>query len=87
LTSALIGGEWSASGPRKFTSKERAPGTHWIGDWMGPGAGLDEVPRGSNILNFIRLSMYLIQQVPYYCSDFLMASKDTNLSGIQQDSI
>jgi len=27
LTSALDGGEWSASGPDRFTSGDRAPGT------------------------------------------------------------
>jgi hypothetical protein len=31
LTSALIGGEWSASRPGRFTPGERAPFTHWIG--------------------------------------------------------
>jgi hypothetical protein len=31
LTSALDGGEWSASRPGRFTPRERAPGTHWIG--------------------------------------------------------
>jgi hypothetical protein len=38
LTSALEGGEWSASRPGRFTSRERAPGTHWIGGWVGPRA-------------------------------------------------
>jgi hypothetical protein len=33
LTSALDGGEWSASRPGSFTHRERAPGTHWIGGW------------------------------------------------------
>jgi hypothetical protein len=32
LTSA---GVWSASRPGLFTSGERAPGTHWIGGWVG----------------------------------------------------
>jgi hypothetical protein len=41
LTSALDGGEWSASRPARFTPGERAPGTHWITDWVGPRAGLD----------------------------------------------
>jgi hypothetical protein len=36
LTSALVGGEWSASRPGRFTPGERAPGTHWIGGWMTP---------------------------------------------------
>jgi hypothetical protein len=43
LTSALDGGEWSASRPGSFTPRERAPGTHWIGGWVGPEVGLDTV--------------------------------------------
>jgi len=27
----------------RFTPDERAAGTHWIGGWVGPGAGLDAV--------------------------------------------
>jgi hypothetical protein len=36
LTSALDGGEWSASRSCRFT-----PSTNWIGGWVGPRAGLD----------------------------------------------
>jgi hypothetical protein len=36
LTSALVGGEWSASHPGRFTPRERAPRTHWIGGWVVP---------------------------------------------------
>jgi hypothetical protein len=36
LTSELVGGEWSASRPGRFTPRERAPGTHWIGGQVGP---------------------------------------------------
>jgi hypothetical protein len=43
LTSALDGGEWSASRPGRFKPKERAPGTHWIGGWVGPRAVMYEV--------------------------------------------
>jgi hypothetical protein len=43
LTSALAGGEWSAPRPSCFTPRERAPGTHWIGGWVGPRAILDAV--------------------------------------------
>jgi hypothetical protein len=32
----------SASRPCLFTPGERAPGTHWIGGWVGPKAGLDD---------------------------------------------
>jgi hypothetical protein len=37
LTSALVGGEWSASRPGRFT-----PSTHWIGGWA-PEPVLDDV--------------------------------------------
>jgi hypothetical protein len=43
MTSPLHGGEWSASRPGRFTPRERAPGTHWIGGWVGPRAVLDMV--------------------------------------------
>jgi hypothetical protein len=43
LISALDGGEWSASRPAPFTPRERAPGTHWIGGWVGPRACLVSV--------------------------------------------
>jgi hypothetical protein len=46
LTSALAGGESSASRPGRFTPRETAPGTHWIGSWMDPRAGLDVVEKG-----------------------------------------
>jgi hypothetical protein len=45
LTSTLGGGEWSASRPCRFSSGETAPGTHWIGDWVGPRTGLDDVEK------------------------------------------
>jgi hypothetical protein len=45
FTSALDGGKWSASRPGSFSPREKVPGTHWVGDWMGPKAGLDTVVR------------------------------------------
>jgi hypothetical protein len=42
LTSALAEGEWQASSSGCFTPGERAPGTHWIGCWVDPRAGLDD---------------------------------------------
>jgi hypothetical protein len=45
LTSALVGGEWSTSRPCRFTPGERALGTHLIGGWVGPRAGLDDVEK------------------------------------------
>jgi hypothetical protein len=41
LTSALDGDDWSASRPGRFTPRETAPGTHWIGGWVGPRAVLE----------------------------------------------
>jgi hypothetical protein len=43
LTWALAGGEWSASLPGRFTSGEVAPGIHWIGGWVDPRVGMDDV--------------------------------------------
>jgi hypothetical protein len=43
LTSALDGGEWSASRLGRFTPRERSPSTHWIGGWVGSRAVLDVV--------------------------------------------
>jgi hypothetical protein len=45
LTSGLDGGEWTASRPGRFTSRERAPSTHWIGGWVGSRAVLDAVSK------------------------------------------
>jgi hypothetical protein len=45
LSSALVGGEWSASRLSRFTLGERTPGTHWIGGWVNPRAGLDNMER------------------------------------------
>jgi hypothetical protein len=43
LTSALDGGEWLASRPGRFVTREETSGTRWIGGWMGPRAVLDAV--------------------------------------------
>jgi hypothetical protein len=45
LTSALVGGEWWASSPCRITPGEIAPGSHWIGGWMGSRSDLGEVER------------------------------------------
>jgi hypothetical protein len=43
LTSALDEGESPPSRPGRFTPRERALGTHWIGGWVCSRAGLDAV--------------------------------------------
>jgi hypothetical protein len=45
LTSAQAGGDSSALRNNRFNPGEIAPGTHWIGDWMDPRAGLDDVEK------------------------------------------
>jgi hypothetical protein len=55
LTSALAGGEWSASRPCRLTPGETARGTHWIGGWVDPRAGLDDVKRKSLTLPGLEL--------------------------------
>jgi hypothetical protein len=45
LTSALVGGKWSASHPGRFTPWEISSGTHWIGGWLGPRASLDNIEK------------------------------------------
>jgi hypothetical protein len=72
LTSALDGGEWSVSHPGRFTLGERVLGTHWLGAWVGPGAGLDVVEwikiscpcQGSNLSRPARsTSLYRLSSV------------------------
>lgn len=41
LSTALSLREWSAKGRDRFTLKESIPGTHLLGDWVGPKIGLD----------------------------------------------
>jgi hypothetical protein len=45
LTSALVGGEWPSSRPGRCTPGEKDPGSDWIGGWVGPRAGLDDVEK------------------------------------------
>jgi hypothetical protein len=44
LASSLVGGEWPASRPCRFTAKQ-SPGTHWIKGWVDPKTGLDDVEK------------------------------------------
>jgi hypothetical protein len=51
-------GEWRYSSTfldlgtrwRSFTRWERAPGIHWIGDWVGPRASLDAVEKRQKLV-------------------------------------
>jgi hypothetical protein len=45
MSSALVGSEWSASRPCRFTPGERDSGTHSIGSWVDPRIGLDDMEK------------------------------------------
>jgi hypothetical protein len=45
LTSALDGGEWSASRPCCFSPRDGVPGTQWLRDWVGPRNNLDPMKK------------------------------------------
>jgi hypothetical protein len=45
MTSALVRGEWSALRPDRFTPGDITPATLWMGGWVGPRAGVDDVEK------------------------------------------
>jgi hypothetical protein len=45
MTSALAGGELSATRPGRFTPRERIFDTHWTGGWVDPRADLDDLEK------------------------------------------
>jgi hypothetical protein len=45
LTSAIVGGERLDSCSSRFTPRKRARSTHWIGVWVGPRVGLDDLEK------------------------------------------
>jgi hypothetical protein len=57
LTSALAGCEWSAPRPDRFTPGKEAPDIHWIGGWVDPRDGLDDVEKR----NFLTLPVLEIR--------------------------
>jgi hypothetical protein len=71
LTSVLDGGELSASRPGRFTQRERAPGTHWIGGWVGPRAVLDAVVKRKipSPLRESKPGTLIVQPVAQRCTD------------------
>jgi hypothetical protein len=59
LTSALDGGEWSASQPGRFTPRERVPGTHWIEGGVGPRAFWTRWWREKFLATFLNYSLLI----------------------------
>jgi hypothetical protein len=70
LTSALAGGECSASRPCRFTPGERASVTHWIGGWVGPRASLDVEKRKFLTLPGLELDPSVVQPVASRYTDY-----------------
>jgi hypothetical protein len=49
LMMALAGGEWSALRYDRFTPEEGDPSIRWIGGWVDPRAGLDNVEKTKSL--------------------------------------
>jgi hypothetical protein len=58
LTMALDEAEWGASHSSCFTSKERVPSTHCIGDWVSIIAGLHIVTENPRLYGEIESQSY-----------------------------
>jgi hypothetical protein len=56
LASALAGDEWSTSRPGRYTPRESAHSTHWIGGSVDPRAGLDDLEK-RKLLTLPRLEL------------------------------
>jgi hypothetical protein len=70
LTSAIVGGDRSASRPSRFTPGERAPGAHWIGDWVDPRAGLDDMEKKFLNLPGLELDPSVVQPIASRYTDY-----------------
>jgi len=65
LTSALDGGEWSASLPGRFAPRERAPHTHWIGGYVSPRNSEDKFTNSQLYKN----RYHILTALLYFCID------------------
>jgi hypothetical protein len=45
LDLGTLGVEWSVSRPGHLNPGERAPGTHWIGGWVDPRTGIEDMEK------------------------------------------
>jgi hypothetical protein len=72
LTSAIDGGVWSASRPGRFTPRKIAPGTHWIGGWVGPRAILYSMVKRkiSSLRRESKPRAPIVQPVAQRCTDW-----------------
>jgi hypothetical protein len=59
LTSALDGCEWPVSHLCSFTPRKTAPGTYFIGGWVGPQASLDVMEKRKFFLPLLGIKPFL----------------------------
>jgi hypothetical protein len=52
----------------RFTPRERAPGTHWIGGWVGPRARLDAVVKRKIPSPYRDSNPPIVQRVAQLCT-------------------
>jgi hypothetical protein len=63
------GGDWLASRAGRALLPERTPGTNWMGDWVGPRAGLDTEGTVKSLLPLPRIDRPVVQSVIRYYTD------------------
>jgi hypothetical protein len=56
--------------PVHFTPRERAPGTHWIGGWVGPKASLNTVAKREKFLPLLELKSQTWTPLSSHCNDW-----------------
>jgi hypothetical protein len=69
LTYALRASEWSASLPGRFIPRKGASGTHWIGGWVNPRAGLDVVANRKIFLCLLEMELRSFIPLPNNYTD------------------
>jgi hypothetical protein len=83
LTSALVGGEWSASRPDRFTPGKEPPGTHWTGGWVVPRASLDDMEKRKFLLALPGVEPHLLgrpSRSPLSVQSYPIRNKDMEKS-------
>jgi hypothetical protein len=74
----------SASSPSRFTPVEWAPGTHWIGGWVDPRAGLDDVEK-RKFFTLPRLELRpLGRPARSRCTDYAMPARGVWISVLKR---
>jgi hypothetical protein len=63
LTSALVGGRDQLHALVALPPGERATGTHWVGDWVSPRAGLDDLRSENSLIKLNHWTNLRSQQV------------------------